>query len=80
MFQIIQSALSGMLIVCLGFFIKKWIQDLDDKMNKIGVELDLKTNKTDCQEHIKLLSLRCDKREKLIIAHSHTDEGKIIIN
>ena len=65
-------------------------------MDRIGGELEKKTNKTDCAQHIKTLEKICDKREKLImsisqkitekcdmtdfVTHSHTEQGKIIIN
>ena len=93
---ITQSAISGMLIVCLGFFIKRWIQSLDKKLDAMVVEMNGKASKRECIEHVQLLEKRCDKREGKInilskrigckceenqfIAHSHTDEGKIILN
>jgi len=96
MTQITQSALLGMLTICLGFFIKKWIQSLDKKMDKISVELAQKTDKTDCAGQIEILERRFSKRDENIkflsenlackceenqfISHSHTEEGKIVLN
>lgn len=94
--QLTQSAILGMLTVCLGFFVKKWIQSLDKKMGEIVKELNGKVSKREYIEHVQLLEKRCEKREKSIqalakgiackcdddqfIAHSHTEKGRIIIN
>jgi hypothetical protein len=94
--QLTQSALLGMLTVCLGFFIKKWIQSLDNKIDTIVVELNGKASKRECIEHVQMLEKRCEKRDKkikslaesdackcesdLFLNHSHTEKGKIVLN
>jgi len=94
--QLTQSGILGALTVCLGFFIKIWIQSLDKKIDAIGVELNGKASKRECIEHVQLLEKRCEKRDKNMrtlavgialkcdedhfIAHSHTEEGKIVLN
>jgi hypothetical protein len=91
--EITQPALLGLFITLLGYFIKKWIDTLDQKLDRIYSEIDKKADKEDFVLQIMAITKICEKREKLIenlsetkcdeiefLKHSHTDSGKIVLN
>lgn len=65
-----------LLIACLGFMIKKWVGDLEKKIDRICNELSQKIDR----DEFKTFSKRCDEQCRIFLNHSHTVEGKLIIN
>lgn len=64
-------------IACLGFFIKKWITDLEKKIDDICGHMDRKMN---TESFDRFVEDKCDRYSKILMNHSHNSEGKVVIN
>ena len=84
------------IIGVLGFFIKKWMGTLEKKMDVVSEKIDKKCEKDDLIRCQRIRENHCEKIEKNIseilscvnqkateddfLRHSHTEQGKIILN
>lgn len=64
------------IVACLGFFIKKWISDLEKKIGEICAHMEKKMNEETFDRFIRD---KCDKQNKLLFNHSHAENGKVVI-
>ncbi len=82
--QIISNLIpAGILVTLLGFFIKKWMDNLETKINEMKIDVALvhstKLDKTECDKsHI------IEDKENLEVwnwlkYHRHTTDGAVIV-
>lgn len=93
--QLTPSAVLGFLVVLLGYFIKKWICSLEQKLDRLGTMIEGKVDKSEFRSTLSAIERKCDRREDEIAAlykgleskcdddqflrHSHTDGGRIVL-
>ena len=77
--KISQPAIVSALIVMLGFFIKRWMNLLDTKIDKISENLESKASKKELKECFEHIDKRCEKKEGEFLRHSHTEKGNIVL-
>ena len=65
------------IVACLGFFIKKWINDLERKIEDICAHMEKKMT---TESFDRFISDKCEKQNKILMNHSHNDDGKVVIN
>ena len=78
--QLTLSMVLGIIIAMLGFFIKKWIQTLEMKIDKMSDNLEKKIDKEELHECLENIQKTCERREKEFFRHYHTVEGKIVMD
>lgn len=78
-FQGWEPIATGIFIAVLGFFIKKWIESLECKVDKLCQDINSKMGKKEFFTFKKEADQHHTDIWERINKHSHTEDGKVVI-